>query len=411
MNDIAISAEGLSKRYRIGPKQAGRTLREAISDTITTSSQGKQKVTEFWALNDVSFEIERGEAVGIIGRNGAGKSTLLKILSRITEPTRGRAEIYGRIGSLLEVGTGFHPELTGRENVYLNGAILGMKRGEIDRQFDAIVEFAEVGRFIDTPVKHYSSGMYVRLAFAVAAHLQPDILIVDEVLAVGDAPFQARCVRHFHQLRNEGRTIVLISHNLGIVSKVCGHALLLEGGTLIRSGGPDEVIGAYGDLQLSLQSSVEAHHRLQKADPLRWGTGAAKIASVFTQVAGAPTRDLGSEHTIDIVIDFEAVEPLREVVVGLVIHSASGLPVLATNSQEMKVAIAELAPGTRFRAIFSIENVFGDGVYSVSCAINNSDRTRPHSRMEHVHSFEITGRSTRSLIWPRHELTIEEAPK
>ncbi len=225
MSSIAISVEGLGKCYEIGAVRASyQTLRESLVDVFggpfrrlgaAVRRQPSANTTTLWALRDVSFEVRRGEVVGIIGRNGAGKSTLLKVLSRITEPSAGRARIRGRVGTLLEVGTGFHPELTGRENTYLNGAILGMRRAEIDRKFDEIVAFSEVEQFIDTPVKHYSSGMYLRLAFAVAAHLEPEILIVDEVLAVGDAAFQKKCLGKMSDVAKEGRTILFVSHEHG----------------------------------------------------------------------------------------------------------------------------------------------------------------------------------------------------
>ena len=243
MSDIAIRAENLGKMYRIGARRApyGRfteTLMRALAAPIRRLRDlGKPVPAEefIWALQDVSFEIKRGEAVGIIGRNGAGKSTLLKILSRITEPTTGRVELHGRVGSLLEVGTGFHPELTGRENIYLNGAILGMKRAEIQSRFDEIVAFAEIEKFLDTPVKHYSSGMYVRLAFAVAAHLEPEILLVDEVLAVGDVAFQKKCLGKMENVAREGRTVLFVSHNMNAVEQLCGSALLLERGRIIAA--------------------------------------------------------------------------------------------------------------------------------------------------------------------------------
>jgi len=256
MNDLVIRVEGLSKKYHIGAKQrAYRTLRETLTDAIVSPFskvaavlQGRSAEAseeEIWALQDVSFEARRGEVIGIIGRNGAGKSTVLKILSRITEPTKGRVCLKGRVGSLLEVGTGFHPELTGRENIYLNGAILGMRRAEIDRNFDEIVAFSEIERFIDTPVKHYSSGMYVRLAFAVAAHMEPDILIVDEVLAVGDAAFQNKCLGKMENVAEVGRTVLFVSHNMGAVSRLCGRALWLDKGQVKLAGSPAEVIGSY----------------------------------------------------------------------------------------------------------------------------------------------------------------------
>ena len=247
MSDIAIRVEHLSKRYRLGQREqaAYRTLREAVSDVFLSPLRrlrvnarrvnvptGERENGYIWALRDVSFEVKRGEVVGIIGRNGAGKTTLLKILSRITEPTEGYAEIHGRVGSLLEVGTGFHPELTGRENIYLNGAILGMKKAEIDRYFDEIVEFAEIEKFLDTPVKRYSSGMYVRLAFAVAAHLQPEILLVDEVLAVGDAAFQKKCLGKMGDVAKEGRTVLFVSHQMNSIRRLCERCIWLDMGCI-----------------------------------------------------------------------------------------------------------------------------------------------------------------------------------
>jgi lipopolysaccharide transport system ATP-binding protein len=231
-SDIAIAARGVSKAYKIAHNQVrATTLAEAVMRKLRHPFRTGD-VETFWALNDVSFDIKRGEVVGVIGRNGAGKSTLLKILSRITEPTQGQIDLYGRVGSLLEVGTGFHPELTGRENIYLNGGILGMSRGEIKRQFDAIVDFAEVEKFLDTPVKRYSSGMYVRLAFAVAAHLNPEILVVDEVLAVGDVEFQQKCLGKMKDVADGGRTVLFVSHNMGAVQQLCSRVIRLKSGRL-----------------------------------------------------------------------------------------------------------------------------------------------------------------------------------
>jgi lipopolysaccharide transport system ATP-binding protein len=258
MSEIAVRVEALGKQYRIGARRRPyRTLRETFMDILhlplrlaprrwTPKASATAIPTDtIWALKDVSLEIKRGELVGIIGPNGAGKSTLLKILSRITEPTTGFAEIYGRAGSLLEVGTGFHPELTGRENIYLNGAILGMKRAEIERNFDQIVAFAEVERFVDTPVKHYSSGMYLRLAFAVAAHLEPEILIVDEVLAVGDMSFQKKCLNKMQDVGQHGRTVLFVSHNMPAITRMCGRAILLDAGKVLRDGSSHDVVKTY----------------------------------------------------------------------------------------------------------------------------------------------------------------------
>ncbi|MBA3567587.1 MAG: polysaccharide ABC transporter ATP-binding protein [Actinomycetota bacterium] len=245
---VAIQAEGLSKRYRIGELQAAYgTLRESLSHASKrlTGKERRSGYDEIWALRDVSFSLEEGQALGVIGRNGAGKSTLLKVLTRITTPTHGRAEIRGRVGSLLEVGTGFHPELTGRENVYLNGAILGMKRKEIQAKLPEIAEFSGVEKFLDTPVKRYSSGMHVRLAFSVAAHFEPEIMLVDEVLSVGDAEFQARCLGRMEDIGSTGRTVVFVSHQLQAVAQLCDRAILLEEGRIVRDGPSEEVVAHY----------------------------------------------------------------------------------------------------------------------------------------------------------------------
>ena len=288
MTDFAIKVEALGKRYRIGAQQlAYRNLREKINETALApfraarhlfsrngNGNSRAKSQTFWALKDVSFEVKPGEVVGIIGRNGAGKSTLLKILSRITEPTEGYADIHGRIASLLEVGTGFHPELTGRENTYLNGSILGMKRAEINRKFDEIVAFAEIDKFIDTPVKHYSSGMYVRLAFAVAAHLDPEILLVDEVLAVGDARFQKKCLGKMGDVAREGRTILFVSHNMVAIQNLCPRSLLLDEGLVVAAGNTSEVLADYHE-RVEERSGVSLSDR---AD--RLGSGEIRCTGV-----------------------------------------------------------------------------------------------------------------------------------
>jgi lipopolysaccharide transport system ATP-binding protein len=247
MSSLAISVRNLGKRYRLGRKVRYRTLRDSFVEAIRRPFQRTERdpAEIFWALKDISFDVRHGDIVGIIGRNGAGKSTLLKILSNVTEPTEGEASIWGRLGSLLEVGTGFHPELTGRENIYLSGAILGMPKAEIARRFDEIVAFAEVERFLDTPAKRYSSGMYLRLAFSVAAHLEPDILVVDEVLAVGDANFQKKCLGKMEAVGREGRTVLFVSHSMPTVLRLCRSAMLLENGKQVQAGNPHEVVSAY----------------------------------------------------------------------------------------------------------------------------------------------------------------------
>jgi lipopolysaccharide transport system ATP-binding protein len=278
MDPIAIRVEGLGKRFRIGERGSHRSLaarlRAAARRDRPAGPVGRPE-RDLWALRGVSFELARGEALGIIGRNGAGKSTLLKILSRITEPTEGRAEIRGRVSSLLEVGTGFHPELTGRENIFLNGAILGMRRAEIRARFDEIVEFSGVEKFIDTPVKRYSSGMRVRLAFAVAAHMEPEILVVDEVLAVGDAQFQQKCLGRMKKVTGEGRTVLFVSHNLAAVEGLCSRALRLKDGRVAGDGAPTAVIGAYlGEIEGSAGSSYACREAI---DARAWIQEAALV--------------------------------------------------------------------------------------------------------------------------------------
>jgi lipopolysaccharide transport system ATP-binding protein len=280
MEDVVVRVEELSKKYLIGHQRSGRERYTALRDVIGHRMKGLtaivgdmlrgqpiitgDEIEEFWALKDVSFEIKRGDVVGIIGRNGAGKSTLLKVLSRITEPSLGRVEIRGRVASLLEVGTGFHPELTGRENIYLNGAILGMQRSEIRRKFDEIVSFAEVERFLDTPVKRYSSGMYVRLAFSVAAHLEPEILVVDEVLAVGDAEFQKKCLGKMQDVAGHDRTVLFVSHSMGAVRDLCSKGIMLSGGRVHAAGEVNMVVEKY-----MATSNLTAHQTWDRVKPER----------------------------------------------------------------------------------------------------------------------------------------------
>ena len=312
MNETVIRVEGLSKQYRIGGKQARvNTLRDMLTNAFvsqfrrvgnlvrgqTTSASNPDAA--IWALKDVSFEVKRGEVLGIIGRNGAGKSTLLKILSCITEPTEGCARIRGRVGSLIDVGTGFHSELTGMENIYLNGAIIGMKKAEIDRKYDEIVAFADLDKFIDTPVKHYSSGMYMRLAFAVAAHLEPEILIVDEVLAVGDATFQKKCLKKMGNVAKEGRTVLFVSHNMVAVQNLCDRAILLNDGQVVEDGQPDKVVSQY--LQTSFSALTEQVWAEMTAAP---GNDNVRLRRARVRPVNGASSDPITVHT-PFVLEFE----------------------------------------------------------------------------------------------------------
>lgn len=324
MRQAAISVDHVSKQYRIGV-DAGelkyRSLRQAISDAcmapvrrLSRSGSQASKDDTVWVLNDVSFDVSPGEVIGLIGRNGSGKSTMLKILSRITAPTSGKVQVQGRIGSLLEVGTGFHPDLTGRENVFLNGSILGMKHREIQRQFDAIVEFADITQFLDTPVKRYSSGMYVRLAFAVAAHLNPEILLVDEVLAVGDVDFQRKCIGSMQSVANSGRTVVLVSHNLALIEKLCRSAVWLDKGDLRLTGSADEVVSDYVKQSRSWTSSNLLDYPHRKPD------STARFSSIrILDRNGQECHDLPAGSDIVIKLGIEADQVIRQPCVAVTI--------------------------------------------------------------------------------------------
>jgi lipopolysaccharide transport system ATP-binding protein len=349
MTTTAIRVENLSKRYRIGiGKLPYNTLRDQLVAGVKSlyrwRNGSSRPADAFWALEDVYFDIKQGEVVGILGRNGAGKSTLLKILSRITEPTSGFAKIYGRVGSLLEVGTGFHGELTGRENIYLNGAILGMRRTEIVRKFDEIVAFAEVDKFIDTPVKHYSSGMYVRLAFAVAAHLEPEILLVDEVLAVGDTAFQRKCLGKMGDAAREGRTILFVSHNMAAIEGLCSAAYLFEHGQLVRSGATRNVIDAY----LSALPASTALPLSQRTD--RQGDGRLRFTDIELLLNNnTPVEVLQSGRDVEFSVGYSSVDPgLKNAQMSVDIFAASGQCMLILNSEMAGVDFESIPSTGRF---------------------------------------------------------------
>jgi lipopolysaccharide transport system ATP-binding protein len=425
MSNLALRVDGLGKMYRIGGKQeAYHTLRDTLTDAVAAPFRRARSLIrgeaygaaglkeEIWALKDVSFEVQHGEVVGIIGRNGAGKSTLLKILSRITEPTEGYAEVYGRVGSLLEVGTGFHPELTGRENIYLNGAILGMSREEINRKFDEIVDFAEIEKFIDTPVKHYSSGMGLRLGFAVAAHLEPEILVVDEVLAVGDAEFQKKCLGKMSDVAGEGRTVLFVSHNMTAVQNLCGRAILLEQGALICLGETANVVQEY--LGRSLQNKLAVQWDLDNAP----GNDKAKLLK-------ASVRSLNLEGGVaaftvndDLLLEFEYYnliddENNLDVTVHLQDERGTLVFVTGTGGSRTKTFGRGL-----IRATCRIPgHLLNQGTYTISRLLLVKDRGRVVYSLPDVLTFEVIMEDEGRLGWmgrkqgvvrPRLDWTIEQ---
>jgi lipopolysaccharide transport system ATP-binding protein len=349
MNDLAISVKNLGKQYRIGGRQERHeTFTAALTAALASPFRRLRNLGKpvpaaeiFWALRNVSFELNRGEVLGVIGRNGAGKSTLLKLLSRITEPTEGRMEIHGRLGSLLEVGTGFHPELTGRENIYLNGTILGMKRQEIGRKFDEIVAFSGIETFLDTPVKRYSSGMYVRLAFAVAAHLEPEILVVDEVLAVGDLEFQKKCLGKMSQVAGEGRTVLFVSHSMAAVKSLCTQAILLHEGTVVGRGAVEDTVAHYLNLNSPLQEDG-----LISETANRIGTGEALLRKVELRSHTGQVIDqlmMGEQFTIATL--FEVKSRIEDAFVEVGISTLDGLRVATVQSIDEARPSWNLQPG------------------------------------------------------------------
>jgi lipopolysaccharide transport system ATP-binding protein len=368
MSNIAIRVEHLSKKYRLGAAQQGyQTFREAIVDTLKApvrmvQGRNRPKIETFWALDDVSFEVKHGEAVGIIGRNGAGKSTLLKILSRVTRPTRGRADLYGRVGSLLEVGTGFHPELTGRENIYLNGAILGMSRAEITRKFDEIVDFSEVEKFLDTQVKHYSSGMYVRLAFAVAAYLESEILVVDEVLAVGDAEFQKKCLGKMGDVANEGRTVLFVSHNMGAIKTLCSRSILLAKGVVDYDGESIKAINKY-------LGKSDTNHPINIWDqdnaPRLLGSALCEVG-VFNEEENI-NKDLESEKPITIYIKFRVFKDKTKVGTTVILrNSENQILFVSISNSDKEWHLKERTSGEYKNTCKIPANLLADGNYSLT---------------------------------------------
>jgi lipopolysaccharide transport system ATP-binding protein len=392
-NPPAIRVSHLSKQYKLGgPQEPYHTFRDAIVNSLKAPMNVFRRappVEGFWALKDVSFEVEQGEVVGIIGRNGAGKSTLLKILSRITSPTEGTVELHGRVGSLLEVGTGFHPELTGRENIYLSGTILGMKRWEIDAKLDEIVKFSEIEKFLDTPVKRYSSGMYVRLGFAVAAHLEPEILIIDEVLAVGDAAFQKKCLGKMGDVAKEGRTVLYVSHNMSTIMTLCSRVILLQEGGIKTEGTPDKVIQQY--LINTKQGSV-VWDTLKDAP----GNHIVKLHSVkvIQQGNDQETSDVLISKDIHIELQYWNLSENSKLYAAIWLKTSSGIFVFSSSNHKYISLTEDIwsqkpHPRGLFKSIITIPgNFLNSGLYNVT-AIIGTGISNTQILEENIVSFEV----------------------
>lgn len=402
MSDTAIRVHDLGKKYQLGALHQVRysTLRDSITDLFNGRSPRSRD--EIWALRNVSFDVRQGQVLGVIGRNGAGKSTLLKLLSRVTEPTEGEAEIRGRVGSLLEVGTGFHPELTGRENIFLNGAILGMKRNEIARKFDEIVAFAEVDQFIDTPVKRYSSGMYLRLAFAVAAHLEPEILVVDEVLAVGDAEFQRKCLGKMGDVAHEGRTVLFVSHNMSAILRLTEETLVIERGELIlRAATPQAV-----DFYLSRGFSQEGQ-RIWHADEVPESAHPFLPHSVrLRNSEGVVVDTIRSTQENSVEIEYELKAPLTGLRVGIYLISTRGETIFTsfdTDSPEAFEAISVRQPGHYISRCRIPADLLNEGRFIIG--VNASSyRIRRYFQDEQALAFTVDGAGAPGKHWPEARL-------
>jgi lipopolysaccharide transport system ATP-binding protein len=391
--DIAVRVTNLGKRYRLGRPAANQLFREALSSAIRAPVRALRRLgapaqdagRHIWALRDVSFEIERGQIVGIIGPNGAGKSTLLKILSRITEPTTGRVEIHGRVGSLLEVGTGFHPELTGRENVYLSGTFLGMRKAEIDRKLDEILAFAEIDKFADTPVKHYSSGMYVRLAFGVAAHLEPEILIVDEVLAVGDAAFQRKCLNKMEDVRQHGRTVLFVSHNMSAVTRLCQRAILIEAGAIRQDGVAAQVTTTY--LLNSLKTTAERRWDDPAAAP---GDEVVRLRAVrIRDATGATVEAADIRQPVGIEMTYDVLKPGYCLMPRYDLFNESGLCIFSTLGLEPEWRSRPRPIGRLVSVAWIPGNYLAEGTLLVSGRVFSPDPVKNHFFGRDLVAFQV----------------------
>ena len=391
MTDIALRVENLGKQYQIGPGRSGAPplLREVLAGLVKVPFRGRAQQAGpgdwIWALRHVSFEVERGQIVGIIGPNGAGKSTLLKILSRITEPTEGRAEIRGRVASLLEVGTGFHPELTGRENVYLSGAFLGMRKAEIDANFSEIIAFSEIGKFADTPVKHYSSGMYVRLAFAVAAHLDPDILMVDEVLAVGDAAFQRKCLAKMEDVREHGRTVLFVSHNMSAVTRICQRALLISKGTIQQDGPAADVTTAYLLASLRIPASRAWPHVAEAP-----GNEVVRLHGIrVTDRGGAAVDCTDIRQAVGIEMVYEVLKPGYCLVPKYEIFNEAGVCLFSTLGLEDRWRTRTWNLGTFSSTAWIPGNYLAEGTVLVTASIFSPEPVQTHFYSRDLVAFQV----------------------
>jgi len=411
--EIMVRFDGVGKRYARGRRRG--SLRDAIpalaARLARRSPAALEDVRDFWALRDVSFEVRHGEALGVIGHNGAGKSTILKLLAGVSAPTQGHAGVNGRFAALIELGAGFHPDLTGRENVYLNGSILGLKRSELDRKMESIVDFANLEKFIDTPIKHYSSGMHARLGFAVAAHVEPDVLLIDEVLSVGDFAFQQKCMKRMEQFRREGVAIVFVSHNLNAIANLCSKAILLQTGQVVAAGAPRDVIDAYTNAAYTIVSDEEAaqitdmeHGRVTKHMEI--------VGADLSDGDGRPTRSASAGETATLRVRLRAHRDIHDPIIGIGLRSADGTWVYGTNSAMQKMTIGDVGASEDITVAFGLTLNLCEGTYAVVASAAPAEGEVMMDWREGIFVFDIISDQTaigiadlRASAWLEHPMS------
>ena len=401
---MAVKVDKIGKTFRLA-----REKHNSIKSLLLNAGKSSG-ATRFKALNNVSFEIKKGEFYGIVGRNGSGKSTLLKLLAGIYEPDHGEIVVNGRLTPFIELGVGFNMELTGRENVYLNGALLGFSRSEMKAMYKDIVAFAELGKFMDQKLKNYSSGMQVRLAFSIAVHSDADIYLFDEVLAVGDYAFQQKCLEYFKYLKSIGKTIVLVSHDANALQMYCTKAILLESGEIIKEGSIKDVLGAYSEIndKIMSQKTYTTDFGSEKSQSGVEGTSEIELKKVYTQANSQKKNIFHPEEEIEVVYKVIPRADIHQPVIGLVVQDASGQPIFATNTTDAEIPTKDLTAGRETLINITLKNLFADGEYFISGAIASQDRTHTFVRFMNAHSFRSSGRnaSARGLVYLPYEITI-----
>ena len=400
MAEPAIIVDNLHKSFRL-PHEKHSTLKQAVLNWRRRSYE------EFKVLNGISFEVKKGEFFGIVGRNGSGKSTLLKTLAGIYVPDKGGVKINGKLTPFIELGIGFNPELTGRDNVYLNGAILGLSRQEIDAKYREIVEFAELEKFMDQKLKNYSSGMQVRLAFAVAIQAQSDILLLDEVLAVGDKSFQQKCYNYFKELKRLNRTVIFISHDISVVQQFCKNGILIDNGVILKKGRIGDVIHAYNNLLSSHTKKISTTSKLKRLEESE--DPQAKIIKVYTQNSNQNKQTVFDPYEeIQIVFEIKPQKDITSIAVGMVLQSADDITIFATNTVDQKVSLKSLKKEKVYKVIFYLDNILDDGTYFISGAVASSDRLTLYHRVLRWNSFKTIGWNTtaKAPVYPKHKITF-----